>query len=390
VLYIKKIIKNVNILDSKTDCVNSDILIDGDTIAAVGCFNDIEDAVTIDLSGLTILPAFIDSHVHVMAESVPDGANLEAWIKNGVSRVKDLGILGNMPLDCHMEWLRSHSSPKYTAVSTAGRYIDVAGGYGMGPMPDMKWGFEISSPGEAAAAVEIEYRAGVNGIKVGINEARTGAERNCMTREELKAVSVKADELGIWTTCHVTKSADLAIAVEAGIREAAHTPGDIMDDSLIHAMVNSGISMTTTVGDKRELDQPPDIMPPWYSSAAEFCEIRRQQFEVMMENLGRFSRAGGRIQIGTDYMRSSGFAETAVIPVWEMENLLSAGIPLNEVIMAGTLNGALSCGIADEGLISAGMKANLIAIDGRPGETFRELLAPVFIMNRGEIIKQKA
>jgi imidazolonepropionase-like amidohydrolase len=103
-------------------------------------------------------------------------------------------------------------------------------------------------------------------------------------------------------------------------------------------------------------------------------EAKKQQWKVMVDNLGRYYRAGGKIVIGTDLMHSRDFRKDAVIPVPELRALAQAGLPLQEVVKAGTISAAEVVGTgAEEGLLQEGRLANLIAVTGRVDESFAAL-----------------
>jgi imidazolonepropionase-like amidohydrolase len=103
-------------------------------------------------------------------------------------------------------------------------------------------------------------------------------------------------------------------------------------------------------------------------------EAKKQQWKVMVDNLGRYYRAGGKIVIGTDLMHSRDFRKDAVIPVPELRALAQAGLPLQEIVKAGTISAAEVVGTgAEEGLLQEGRLANLIAVKGRVDESFSAL-----------------
>ena len=91
------LLKNARLLDAEYHHAPLDILINGTTIAAVGTDLGSADQV-IDLAGYTILPGFVDAHVHV---AVDDRAFKEdavhAWAYNGVTTVRELGMLSTLP-----------------------------------------------------------------------------------------------------------------------------------------------------------------------------------------------------------------------------------------------------------------------------------------------------
>ena len=96
------------------------LLIKGDRIVAVGSREQVHfapETQTIDLNGATILPGFINAHVHYAY----DERSLETWALAGVTTVRDEGILSTRPL---AELLRlrnkTRADPKYARLVSAG------------------------------------------------------------------------------------------------------------------------------------------------------------------------------------------------------------------------------------------------------------------------------
>ena len=80
-----------------TDTTKADVLIDGETIAAVGTFDNV-DAEVIDASGCYVLPGLIDNHTHM---SMPFGGTTsaddydtgtQAAAAGGVTAIVDFGL----------------------------------------------------------------------------------------------------------------------------------------------------------------------------------------------------------------------------------------------------------------------------------------------------------
>ena len=378
------LIKNAKILDAQTEYASFDILVEGERIVSASReLTAPENCEIIDLQGCTLLPAFVDAHVHAPIperESVAFRDDIMTKLaKTGICLCKDDGLLTSHPLEPYMEFLKACDDPYHTKVVTAGRYIDVNDGYGMGPDPVMKWGIEITTPNEAAEAVSYQAAAGVDGIKIGISGR--GPE---MTEEMILAVTDRARELGLWTTAHVSAAKDLQKLVNCGIGEAAHTPPDHMSEELILQMVKDGISMITTVGERPSKVSEMDRHMHHGQTDEEILASKTERYEGMLDNLKRFYEAGGSIAIGTDLMMSD---EKARIPIDELQALRSIGIPMEEVIRCGTVGAAQVCGISDIGLVREGMMADLIAIRGELDDDFTKLDPPMFVMNRGVILR---
>ena len=230
-------------------------------------------------------------------------------------------------------------------------------------------------------AVTYQAGCGVAGIKTGLADGFVGPVRGRISRELLTALMDAAREYGLWSSIHIGRVDDLRMAVECGVTAAAHTPGDCeLDDTCIELMLKYGLSMTTTVGDF--MNSKVKFIPIGYHDAT---DLKMHQ-AIMLFNLRKFYDAGGMIGVGTDRQDRDGSGGNTGIPVWELAQLRSIGIPMNEVIRAGTVNAAKICGLWDEGLLRVGMKANLLAFQGMLDDSFEQLSVPQFVMNRGEIL----
>lgn len=399
-------LKNARLLDAHYAGQRLDILVDGRTIAEIG--TDLTGADTeIDLDGYTLLPGFIDAHVHVAMKDdhFPDEALL-AWAQNGVTTVRELGMLCTMPQEEYAPWIAAQNEkPESARLIATGKYIDVAGGYGAGPDPRRAMGNIISTAAGAEAAVQQAHDLGFPGTKIGIADGMPGAPR--MTNEMIAAICRKAKELGMFTVCHIGRSASLADMVCSGIGEAGHTPSDPMPQELIERMAELGIPMVTTIGDPDKEPEPPDLgdmppmggpggpggMPPMGGPGGpggKSPEEKRRENQIMRENCKRLYDAGGKIVIGTDLMRSKDFRKDAKIPTIELKQLVEAGIPFREAIKAGTIYAAEVAGTAqEEGTLEPGKLANLIAVKGTVDEDFEALDQVAFVMHYGAVIKNQ-
>jgi adenine deaminase len=121
------LLKNACILDANHDFVIKDILTGDKTIISVedpGLAYPAADNI-IDFSGYTVLPGFIDAHIHVAVDKTGfSDTALKAWVQNGVTTVRDLGMLNNLPLEDYAAWIKTKTGPEYARVLSAGKYID--------------------------------------------------------------------------------------------------------------------------------------------------------------------------------------------------------------------------------------------------------------------------
>jgi len=382
------LIKNALLLDAFLNYEQQDILIGGERIIQVGRGLPPPETV-LDLSGYTLMPGFIDAHVHVAVDRdhFSDEA-LRAWAQNGVTAVRELGMLCALSAESFEAWLSGHSGPTWARVVKAGKYIDVDGGYGCGPDPSVTFGLIAKTPEQAADAVTFQFHHHSAGIKIGISDTEgppgtPPGPRPRLSNEQIRAICDMAHEHGMWVSAHLKTSATLEELIACGIDDAAHIPIDPIPDAVIADAVARNVMFATTVGD-------PDRMPPLIpvELLPAFRSRREKDRSVVLENLKRIHQAGGVIAVGTDLMHSDDYARDASIPVHELIHLSSIGLSLQEAIACATYNAARISRIErDEGSIQAGKYANLVAVRGKLDDRFSSLKNVPFVMNRGDIIK---
>ena len=148
---------------------------------------------------------------------------------------------------------------------------------------------------------------------------------------------------------------------------------------------NGSTGQKGDTGPKAPMGPPPGMVMP-------SPEEKRKQWKTMVENLGRYHRAGGRVVIGTDLIHSRDFMKDAVIPVPELRALTGAGFTLQEAIAAGTITAAEVVGTGkEEGLIEEGRLANLVAVSGPVDESFAALDRENIrlVLHRGAVIRSE-
>lgn len=102
--------------------------------------------------------------------------------------------------------------------------------------------------------------------------------------------------------------------------------------------------------------------------------------ELMSEWMSRFHRRGGRLLPGTD-MQYGG-----IVLHDELENFAAAGLSTVEVIKAATGDSAEALGVSDElGTVEVGKVADLVIVDGDPGDDLSTLRRPRFVLQRGAV-----
>jgi len=147
------------------------VVISGGRILYAGPRNAVElprTAEVVDVSGLTILPGFINAHVH---RGLSTGS-LEAWAQAGVTTVRDLGCDGHS-----LAIFRNSFPPEpgRARLVAAGPLITVPGGYPIVPFGG-GWTAEVTSEENARQTAETLLDGGTDLLKLALETGRVFGE----------------------------------------------------------------------------------------------------------------------------------------------------------------------------------------------------------------------
>jgi len=330
-------------------------------ITAIGGQETIEipkGAQVIDVAGGTILPGFINAHVHEAFEE----KNLIAWAQGGVTTVRDEGILSRQSLEDALA-LRDtwNNDPQSARLISAGYILTVPGGYGLR---------YVTSPADAREKVLDELAAGVDLIKLSMEDGYD--ERNelpTLSDEELEALISTAHEGGVLVSGHITQTEYLEILVEAGVDDIAHVPYDEVPGTTWQRIVAKDIYMTPTFTVYRNYNAP---------------------VSICVDNLRNFVAQGGKVALGNDYGGGPGNFELG-IPMYEIEKMSEAGMTPMQIIVASTLNAAHVSGIEKQvGTLEPGKIADVLVVQGDPLQDLEALRNIRLVIHEGVIIRDES
>ena len=370
------VLVNGTVIDGTgTEPVHDAILVIRDgRIAAVGLASDVTiptDAQVIDLQDATILPGFINAHVHQSLSPT----NLAAWAQAGVTTVRDLAAPIGLPDLDWDEWVQgitehrdlpspmmfvyrdaTRGQPHYARLVAAGPIVTVPGGY---PIPN--WGPEIAltvnSPEDARRKVSALLDAGADVVKIAI---QTGTPQ--LSQEEVAAIAATAHERGTIVTAHVGGAFNLEVAVAGGIDDAAHMAVTPLSDELIAQMIADDVYIVPTLS----------VLEAYFRLGSS------------VENLRRFVATGGKVALGDDYGNPG--IELGM-PVREMELMQEAGMTPMQVIVAATKHGAHVCNLEQElGTLEVGKIADVLVVDGDPLQDIHVMTNVRLVIRDGIII----
>ena len=358
----------------------------------------------INMRNQTVMPGFIDSHVHLSSETsknkymenftLNDDDNAlravkysERTLMAGFTTVRDLGghiavSLRNAINAGDIKGPRILAAGK--SIASTGGHADPSNGYSRALMgdPEAKEGV-VNSPEEARKAVRQRYKESSDVIKITatggvLSNAKDGAGAQ-FTEDEIKAVVITAKDYGFRVAAHAHGAEGMKRAIRAGVSSIEH--GTFMDDEVIALMKENGtyyvptITAGKSVADSAKIPgyYPPLVLPKAIATGPK-----------IQSTFAKAYKEGVKIAFGTD---AGVFAHGKNYK--EFEYMVEAGMPAMEAIKSATMNAADLLGISDRiGSIEKGKYADIIAVKGDPIKDIKVLSAMDFVMKEGVVYKQ--
>lgn len=397
-----------NLIDGKANDVQPSmtIIVEGKNIVAIekGYAKPGKDDKLIDLSKKTVMPGFIDMHVHLESETSKDQA-LQRFTLNkadlafkstvyakrtllaGFTTVRDLGgsnvntSLRNAVAQGLIIGPRIFSAGK--SIASTGGHADPTNGYREDLMgdPGPKEGV-INSPEDARQAVRQRYKDGADLIKVtatgGVLSIAKDGSGPQFTQEELNAIIQTAKDYNMHTAAHAHGVEGMKRAVLAGITTIEH--GTKMNEEIMDLMIEKGTYFVPTISAGKFVAEQAKV-PGYYHPL-----VVPKALEIGPQIQATFAKAykrGVKIAFGTD---------AGVYPhgenAKEFGYMVEAGMPPMEAIKAATAIPATILGMADKlGTIEPNKLADIVASDDNPLKNIKTLETITFVMKEGTIYK---
>lgn len=230
------------------DGAGSDPIVDGviiisyEKILALGPVADVaipEGAREIRIVDATILPGFINIHVH----KAYDAPTLAQWAASGVTTVRDLGADPTMDWDAIRDKFAMDS--RLATLIVSGSLTTVPGGYGV------THGFPVavttSSPAEARTITNGLICSVVDTIKMAIDSSMPHDFDAVMSIDVAQAIVETAHKEGWSVVAHILNEADIVLAIEAGVDQIAHTGSGKRKISTIQSLLDADIIWIKTL-----------------------------------------------------------------------------------------------------------------------------------------------
>lgn len=339
---------------------NGILVVDGARIAQAGPAGSVQvpaDARRIDLSGKTVMPMIIDTHVHLSPTRERIVIDLKRRAYYGVSAVMSMGadLYDMLPI-------RNESIPGAARYLSAGRGITMPE---PGRMTAPHW---ITSTDEGRKKVQELAERKVDLVKIWVDDWR--GKYGKLPPEIYGAIIDEAHKHGLRVAAHIFDLEDAKGLIRANLDVFAHGVRDRdIDDELV-AMFRARPNLVL-IPNLPERGVKTDLA--WMRAGTPAAEVDnlektntdrpvvQQFFGIQARNLAKLNAAGVTIAVGTDGNRPWG-------PHEEMEDMVIAGMTPMQVLVAATRNGAELLRLADAGTLQMGKSADFIVLDANPLE----------------------
>jgi imidazolonepropionase-like amidohydrolase len=372
------------VLDGKGRMLrNTRIVIEGSKIVSI---DPKAGPVDYDLRGLTVLPGWIDAHVHITWSFGKDGKNAgpagttqeaayesaaNAWVTlmAGFTTVQSVGSPTDAPL---RDAILKGTLPG-PRVLTA---ID----------PLIGQGEKSGTPDEIRAFIRKQKEAGADLIKIFASQSIRLGGAMTLSQEQLNAACDEARKQGLRTLVHAYKDAVRAASI-ARCTQIEH--GTMATDDDLKLLAEKGTYLDPQAGlviENYLLNKEKFLGTPGYTEEG-FAAMER----VLSLNHALVQRAlkipGLKIVFGTDALAGSHGRNAEEF----IDRVRDGGMdPLAAMVSANSL-GAEAMGMADQiGSIAPGLQADIIALDGDPLKDITAVRRVVFVMKGGIVYKNSS
>jgi imidazolonepropionase-like amidohydrolase len=379
------------------------IVVQGNRIEAVGASAQVPvGARVIDLGDATLLPGFIDSHVHLSDQ------NSENWYEDFYHRTQrfpsEQALYGatyaKRTLEAGFTSVRDLGSDNFVAVGmrnaiNAGVIVGprmLVANYGIGstaghadqaPFPP-----QLVTPAgtiqgvcngadECREAVRYQIKWGADVIKFmpsgGVLSLSDPVDVPELTQDEMNAIVSEAHAWHRKAAAHSHGDEAAKMAIAAGVDSIEH--GTFLSDETLTEMKRKGVYLVPTLFAGVWVGQYADRFPPAIATKA------RAAAAQMQATFQRAVKIGTPIAFGTD-----AGVEPHGLDAREFAIMTKNGYTPAQALMAGTAKAADLLGIAaDTGTLEAGKAADIVAVPGNPLENIEATEHPVFVMKAGTI-----
>ena len=393
--------------------VNSLVLTEDDKIAYAGADKEIgPDYEVVDITGKTIMPGLIDSHLHFSGNLTDDDSDwvledvvqktvvavqqAHECLENGLTTVGEISRSGiqirNMVEAGVMKGPR--------VVATGLGFCRTCGHGDSHKLPSYyndeshPWAERVDGPWDLRKAVRRRLRQNPDAIKIwstggGIWRWDQKLDQH-YTLEEIQAVVDECRMVGIPVWSHAEGYGGALDSARAGVHLIIH--GQTLNDECLDIMAEKGIYFCPTIQFLNEWFKT--YAPPYIPEVHDQYPgdtVAEKELNRVYANLRKAKAKGIGLTIGSDSFCSS-LTPYGTTAIGEMYSFVEkAGISEMDTIVAATKAGAEMLKVDNvTGSLAEGKSADLLVINGNPLETLRAIAVENMdvIMKEGYFVKR--
>jgi imidazolonepropionase-like amidohydrolase len=379
------------------------VVVDGGKIVSIGSAVP-SGATVVDLGSRTLLPGFIDCHVHLAGRQLGEGEN---WDDASVRDLPQEDALrgarnARVTLEAGFTTVRNVGASDFSDIAlrnmirqgvvegprilAAGNSIGITGGhcdtngYNPGILEGSPENGVADGPDEIMKAVRYQVKHGADVIKTcatgGVLSEGDAVGVQQYSDEELKVLVHEAHLTGRKVAAHAHGAEGIKASLRAGVDSIEH--GSMTDDEAISLFKSTGAFLVPT------LMAQETVLRLATSGVIKGDRAAKAKYiaPIAREHIKKAFAAGVKVALGTD----SGVSHHG-LNAHEFELMVDLGMKPMDAIMAGTRNAADLLGLDKElGTVEPGKIADLVAVDGNPLENVKVLTQPVFVMHEGKVV----
>ena len=347
--------------------------------------------VTHDLSKYTLLPGFIDTHVHILwhfgkngrfdntGETADDRLkageeNARATVMGGFTTVQSVGE----PADLTLRTALDRDGLPGPRILSSVRQLNERTGVPRGNRD------QLATPDQLRDAVRGAKAAGADLIKIFASASIREGGRQTMSDEQLQAACGEANALGLRSLVHAHSAESMRAATLAGCTQVEH--GIFATDEVLRLMADHGTYFDPNIG---------LVLQNYLQNRDKFLGIGNYTDEgfaamekAMPVNVAMFRRAlrvpNLKIVYGTDAVAGAHGRniEEAIARVKD-----GGQDPMAAIVSLTSLSAESLRLQGQIGAIAPGLQADLVAVEGNPLADVTALRRVAFVMRSGRVIR---
>jgi imidazolonepropionase-like amidohydrolase len=336
---------------------------------------------TYDLRGLTVMPGWIDTHVHIMNHFGRDGR---------------ASTPGETPVEAMLfaaenAWVTLQAG--FTTVQSIGAQGDkdlrdaVARGRLPGPriLTSLAWITE-GTPDEIRAEVRKRKADGADLIKIFASRSSREGGGRTLDDAQLQAGCDEAKRIGMRTVIHAHSTDSIDAAIRAGCDQVTHGTGST--DATLKRMVERGMFLEPQfLVTHNYLENKPRFLGIGNYTEEGFAFMEKNM-PIKTAMIRKAVRVPGlKLVFGTDAVAGA-HGRNAEEFIYRVRDAMQ---PPMDAIVSATSRAAESLRLQDRiGAIALGLEADIIAVEGDPLTDITAVRRVVFVMKNGIVYKNVA